>query len=74
MHDAGDCYEFVCVYVDNLMAILKDPYAFFKSLVDDHDYKLKGVGPPEYHLSGNLFHDANGEIRPILRNYSRIMN
>jgi len=26
--DAGDCYEYICVYVDDLMAILKDPKGF----------------------------------------------
>ena len=59
--DAADCYEFVYVYVDDLMAILKDP-DFFKDLVDDHDYKLKGVGPPDYHLGGNFFCDSNGTL------------
>ena len=75
--DAGNCYEYVCVYVDDLMVILKDPDAFFRSLVEEHNYKLKGVGPPEYHLGGNFYRDANGTlawgaktyIQKLLKNY-----
>ena len=73
MCDAGDCYKFVCVNVDDLMAILKDPDAFFDSLQKDHNYKLKGLGDPEYHLGGSSFRDANGtlawELKPESRSY-----
>jgi hypothetical protein len=27
--DADDCYEYVCVYVDDLMAVMKNPAEFF---------------------------------------------
>ena len=30
--DAEDCYEYVCVYVENLMAILKEPANFFEQV------------------------------------------
>jgi Reverse transcriptase (RNA-dependent DNA polymerase) len=43
-------YEYVCVYVDDLMAIAKIPMEFLKTLTEKHQYKLKGVGPPTYHL------------------------
>ena len=32
MHDAGDVYEYVVMYVDNLLAIMKDPQSFFDVL------------------------------------------
>ena len=59
------------------MAILRDPKAFFKSLIEKHNYKLKGVGPPEYHLGGNLYHDSDGTlawgaktyVKKLLKNY-----
>ena len=35
--DAGDCYEYICVYVDDLMAIMKDPNNFFETLT----YKIQ---------------------------------
>ena len=48
LRDAGDCYEYVCVYyVDDLMAIMHDPPAFFQTLQSDYNYDLKGVGDPE---------------------------
>ena len=51
--DVGDVYEYICVYVDDLYAIMKDPDDFFNRLQDPniHGYKLKGlIGKPTYHL------------------------
>ena len=44
MRPAGDCYEYICVYVDDLLVVMKDPSDFFVRLKDKHGYKLKGVG------------------------------
>ena len=54
MRDAGHCYEYVFVYVDDIMAMMIDPEKFFKELEDIYGYKLKGVGPPSYHLGGDF--------------------
>ena len=78
--DGGDVYEYVCVYVDDLMAIMKDPDKFYKSLQHDHGYKLKNVGPPRYHLGGDFFQDPDGTwawgaktyIKRMVDNYKRI--
>ena len=69
------------VYVDDLMAVMKDPAEFFRRLSDPeiHNYKLKGVGPPEYHLGGNFGRDPDGTlwwgsqsyIEKMLNNYER---
>ena len=32
MHDAGDVYEYLVIYVDDLVAVMKDPKAFFDEL------------------------------------------
>ena len=48
------------VYVDNLLAIMKDPASFFNTLTTKYNYKLKGVEEPKYHLGGNYFHDPDG--------------
>jgi Reverse transcriptase (RNA-dependent DNA polymerase) len=42
MRDAGDSYEYVCSYVDDLTAIMKDPKTFFDEL-EKRDFGLKGV-------------------------------
>ena len=80
LRDAGDCYEYVCVYVDDLMAIMKDPQEFFDLLVNKYKYILKGVGDPEYHLGGNFGRDPDGTlywsaktyVKKMMDNYERI--
>ena len=80
MRDAEDCYEYICVYVDDLLAIMKEPDVFFKELTDTYGYKLKGVGEPTYHLGGNYSRDPDGTlvwgakdyITKILDNYQRM--
>ena len=60
--DCDTHYEYVCVYVDDLMVMGKDPDKFFKILTDVYGYKLKGVGDPAYHLGGNFFRDQDGTL------------
>jgi hypothetical protein len=79
IRDADDCFEYVCVDVDDLMAVMKNPAVFFRQLSNPalHNYKLKGVGVPEYHLGGNSGRDPDGTlwwgsqsyIKKMLRNY-----
>jgi Reverse transcriptase (RNA-dependent DNA polymerase) len=40
MRDAGDCYEYVCSYVDDLTVIMHDPKAFFDNLSER--FRTKG--------------------------------
>ena len=59
----GDKYEFVCTYVDDLLVALKDPHAFMQALQSaPWNYKLKGVGPPKYHLGADFFRDKDGTL------------
>ena len=45
--------------MDDLATCLKDPQAFFDELIDPkYNYKLKGVGPIEYHLGGDFERDT----------------
>ncbi len=61
IRDVGDCYEYVCVYVDDLYTALKNPNEFFDALKSDPwNYKLKGVEEPRYHLGGDFFRDKDG--------------
>ena len=62
MRPAGSCYEYVCVYVDDLLVVMKEPSTFFENLSKKHGYKLKEVGDPEYHLGGNFGHDSDGTL------------
>ena len=59
------------------MAVMKDPEAFFHTLEQKYNYKLKGVGPPKYHLGGDFYRDPDGTlawgaqsyIQRMLKNY-----
>ena len=37
LHGQSDHYEYVCVYVDDLMVMMKDPWSFF----DEHESTYK---------------------------------
>jgi hypothetical protein len=63
LRDAGDCYEYVVVYVDDILSALKDPKAFYDALkADPWNYKLKNVEEPKYHLGGDFFRDKDGNL------------
>ena len=63
LRDAGDTYEYVCVYVDDLLVAMKDPKPFMDALQDDPwNYKLKGVEEPKYHLGGDFYRDPDGTL------------
>jgi hypothetical protein len=72
LRDAGDVYEYVCVYVDDLLVAMKDPTSFMQALQSDPwNYKLKGVGPPRYHLGADFFRDKDGTLCYSCQTYIR---
>ena len=78
--DAGDHYEYICVYVDDLMCIHKHARAFFDESVKVHGYILKGVDTPSYHLGGTFGRDPDGTlywgaeayVKKLMENYKRM--
>jgi hypothetical protein len=82
MKDCGTHYEYICVYVDDIMHMSKTPDKLFKSLKNTYHYNLAGVGKPSYHLGGNFFRDADGTlawgadtyIKKMLANYSKLFD
>ena len=52
MKDCEEHYEYIATYVDDLMIASKDPDGVIKTVKETYD--LKGVGPPEYYLGGNV--------------------
>jgi len=81
MKDCGTHYAYVCVYVDDLIYAGKDAEGFYQSL-KDRNYKLKGVGPPTYHLGGDfkrvsepeamLTWGAQTYVKRMLDNYQKM--
>jgi len=80
MHDKGDHYEHIAVYVDDLLIASKDPDSIIKLLTETCQFKLKGTGPTKFHLGCDFFRDEEGVlcyapkkyIEKILDNYCRI--
>ena len=72
MCDAGDCYKYIVVYVDDLIVAMKDLKEFFDQLQSPPmNFKLKGVGPASYHLGGDLFCDDDGTLCFRSQTYSK---
>jgi hypothetical protein len=80
MRDMGDHYEYIAVYVDDLLFASKDPKAIVNDLMNTHKFKLKGTGPVTFHLGCDFFRDEDNNlcyaprkyIEKILDNYERI--
>jgi len=51
--DCGAHYEYICVYVDDIIAASLNADALLKAFRLKVHYKLKGVGQPDYYLGGN---------------------
>jgi hypothetical protein len=53
-----DHYEYMCVYVDDLVICSKDPQGIIDKLTGHHKFNLKGTGPIHFHLgSCDYFRD-----------------
>ena len=63
MRDAKTHYEYIAVYVDDLMIVSHDPQSIITALKGEpHSFKLKGVGPISYHLGNDYFRDEDGTL------------
>ena len=80
MRDKGDHYEYIAVYVDDLLIVSKDCLKITQTLLDKYNFKLKGTGPIEFHLGCDFFRDEDGNlcyaprkyIEKCLENYKRM--
>ena len=62
MKDCGTHYEYLCVYVDDILVAMREPKVFFDILIMKYKYKIKGMGEPSYHLGGNFSRDPDGTL------------
>jgi hypothetical protein len=62
MRETDGLYEYIGVYVDDLLIAAKDPETIIKALREVHKFKLKGVGPLAYHLGCDSFRDNDGAL------------
>jgi hypothetical protein len=50
MRENNNLYEYIAVYVDDLLIAVSNPKEIVQTLEEQHKFKLKGVGPFSYHL------------------------
>jgi hypothetical protein len=62
MRDKGDHYEYVAVYVDDLLIASREPQSIITALETTHKFKLKGSGPTEFHLGCDFVRDEHGRL------------
>ena len=63
MREAGDHYEYIASYVDDLLIASKQPQTIIDALEGTpHSFKLKGTGPVEFHLGCDFFRDENNVL------------
>ena len=80
MRDMGDHYEYIGVYVDDLLIVSKNCKDIIEALEKKHCFKLKGSGPITFHLGCDFFRDSDGVlcyaprkyIEKVLANYQRL--
>ena len=79
MQDAGDHYEYIAVYCDDLTIASKDPKSITDMLMTKHKFKLKGTGPLTFLLGydytvedGTLCMAPRNYIKKILDTYVRL--
>ena len=61
MRDCGDHYEYIAVYVDDLLIASKEPQGIIDALTSKpNNFKLKGTGPLTFHLGCDFFRDEEG--------------
>jgi hypothetical protein len=58
-------YEYVAVYMDNLLIAAQDSSSITKALGDWHQFKFQVTGPLQYHLGCDYFKDNTGTLGPI---------
>ena len=61
MRDMGDHYEYIAVYVDDLLIASRNPMAIIEGL-EKVPFKLKGTGEVTYHLGCDYYRDEDGTL------------
>ena len=62
MWEKDGYYEYVAVYVDDLLITSRDPQVIIDWLEKKNLFKLKGTGPISFHLGCNFFQDNDGTL------------
>ena len=69
MRDKGDYYEYIAVYVDDLLIVSRQAAKIIEVLEKEHKFKLKGTGAISFHLGCDFFRDEDGTLCYAPRKY-----
>ena len=69
MREKDSLYEYIAVYVDDLAIAARNPEEITNTLMEKHDFKLKGAGPIKYHLGCDFFRNERGTLCLSPRKY-----
>ena len=69
MRDMGDHYEYICVYVDDLLIASKSPKSIIEALEKVYNFQLKGTGPVSYHLGLDFARDEHNVMTLTPKKY-----
>ena len=58
----GTKYEYIAVYVDDLMIASKQAQKIIDELTGKHKFQLKGTGAVSFHLGCDFFRDSTGTL------------
>jgi hypothetical protein len=80
MKQVDDHYEYICLYVDDLAVMSKDPEPIYADLRRIGGYKLTQDESIKYHIGGDFYRDPDGTlcygaktyIKRMLANYERM--
>jgi hypothetical protein len=59
MMENNSLYEYIAVYVDDLLIAAKNPKEIVQTLEEQHKVKLEGSGPLTYHFGCDYFCDRD---------------
>ena len=64
-----EIYEYVAVYVDDLLLAMTRPSDFIRELREAYKFNFKGTGPVSFHLGMDFFRDADGTLVMTSKKY-----
>ena len=69
LKDCGCCYEDIAVYADDLLIASEQPQTIVETLTNEHNFKLKGTNPMNYHLGCDFGRNENDTLHCASRKY-----
>ena len=73
-HDGGSVWEYVVVYVDDIIVAMKNAQEFFDELQGPNvGFKMKGISKPSYHLGAEFYHDDDSTLCYSSQTYAKCL-